>query len=109
MRIEQRTAMTVLGRDRRLDWQVRQFLDQVLADHSRVPRGAAGEKRYPRQLTKLIVGQSDIRQLSVRGQAVEALVERAPDHLGLLEDFLQHEVRIAVALCRAGIAANGRR
>ena len=80
-----------------------EFLDQVLADHGRMPAGAAGRQQDAIDAAQLL--RVEIQAAKVRRRLVE---RQPPAHgvtqcLGLLENLLEHEMVVAAQVDIAGL------
>ena len=73
--------------------QARKGLDQVFADEAGVPRGAAGDDDDPPGLFKAFAVVQDAREGDRVVFHVDASAHAFAQGVGLLEDFLEHEVR----------------
>ena len=77
-----------------LDRDPRQLLDHVLANQRGMPARAARRDDDVVDRQQVFVGQVRARELRGRWIEQEPARERARDRLGLLEDLLEHEVRV---------------
>ena len=73
--------------------QARKGLDQVFADEAGVPRGAVGDDDDPPRLFKAFAVVQDAREGDRVVFHVDASAHAFAQGVGLLEDFLEHEVR----------------
>ena len=89
-RLERHLAVAELGRDVDLDRQAGETLEPVLGDQPGVIGGAAGRDRDA--LERAQVERQRRRQRHPLGRHVEIMRQRVADHLGLLVDFLRHEM-----------------
>ena len=80
---------------------------QLLADESGVPRGSAGHDDDALGLQHLPAVVNECRKCHVVGLQVHTTTHAVRQALGLLEDFLQHEVRIAALLNLAEVDIDG--
>ena len=100
-RVEGRLAVARLGGDVDLHGQARQGFEPVFRHQPGIIGGAAGGDREPREVLEIErqrLGQGDpaIGEVDVMGQ-------RAAHHLGLLVDFLGHEVAVVAFLDPVGL------
>ncbi len=88
--LQRRLAVAELGGDIDLDRQPREALEPVFADQAGIVGGAAGRDRDP--LERAEIERQRRRQPHPLGRHVEIVRERVADDLGLLVDFLRHEM-----------------
>ena len=101
--VERGVAIAELAGVLDLDGQVRQPLDQVLADHRRVPARAAGGEDDPADAAELAGGQVQPAELGRRLGAAQPAAAGVEHRLGLLADLLEHVVGVAAQLDRVGL------
>jgi hypothetical protein len=79
-------------------WDVGEFFEQIFADQRRMPAGAAGRDDNVIDLAQL--RQSHVQAAEFGGGVVvsDAAAQGVADGLGLLMDFLEHEMRELAAL-----------
>jgi hypothetical protein len=92
-----RLPVAILGCVVDLDLDVRELLEQELADQAGVPRRAAGEDGNALELLQLLFGKREIDRDLV---PVEVALPGAGQSLRLLEDFLLHVVGVTGKLRR---------
>ena len=93
--INHRIAVTELRSVFHFDRNAAEILDQVLPDERCVPRGAASHEDDAPGVEKPLSVVHDARQDHVVRLGVDPAPNAVHDGLGLLEDLLEHEVRIA--------------
>ena len=101
--------MPQLGCNLRFRRQPRPLFDEVFAEQRRVPRRAAREERHARERGEIAILETEAFELHTGLRRVDAAGQRALHRVRLLEDFLEHEVRVPVALDRLGVHRDGRR
>ena len=93
--INHRIAVTEFRGVFYFDRNAAEILDQVLPDERCVPRGAASHEDDAPGVEKPLAVVHDARQDHVVRLGVDPAPDAVHDGLGLLEDLLEHEVRIA--------------
>ena len=102
--VERRVAIAELAGVFDLDGQVREPLDQVLADQGRVPaRSARGEDDAPRPGGAGGLRGSSPPKLGCRLRAAEPAAAGVDDRIGLLANLLDHVVGVTAQLDRIGL------
>ena len=91
-RPERRLAIAELGGDIDLDRQPREALEPVFGDQAGIIGGAAGRDRDALEFRE--IERQLHRQRDALGRHVEIMGERVADDLGLLVDFLRHEMAV---------------
>src|SRR5204862_6647501 len=69
--------------------------DQVLAAQGGVPAGAAGDEAEAVEAGEVAILEAELGDADVGRLEVQAFAHGVAEGLGLLEDFLEHEVGIA--------------
>src|SRR5690242_2821677 len=85
-----------------LDGYMREFLDQVLPDQSRVPTGAAGGDDDPVDGAQRFGGHVQSAKACSGAFVVNPTAQGVGNSLRLLEDFLEHEMRELATFGRLG-------
>ena len=88
---QRRLAITEFGRDVNVDRQLGNALEPVFRGQGRVESGAAGRDG---QLGDPLEGKRGARQRNGVIREAHVMRERPADNLGLLVDFLRHEVAV---------------
>ena len=81
-----------------LDGQLAGLFDEVFADEGRVPRGAAGADDDAAAVEELLLVVDDAGEEHVFVNHVESATDAGAQGVGLLPDFLEHEVGEAALL-----------
>jgi hypothetical protein len=89
-----------------LHGQPREFFHEILADQRRVPGGATADEAQPVEAGEIAVPELELGNVDLPGVGIDTIAHGAADHVGLLEDFLQHEMRIAALFRGVGIPAD---
>ena len=98
VRINDGVAVAELRGVLHLDRYLSRLLNKVLADESRVPRGATGTDNNTAGIDKLFLVVSDAAEDDIVTLGVQTAFDASAQSIGLLPDFLQHEVREATFL-----------
>ncbi len=96
--VERRVAVAQLAGVLDFDRNAGELFDQVLADQRRVPTRAAGGEHDAVDRPQLLRREVQAAEHGGRLVAIEPAAHRVANGLGLLEDFLEHVVRIAAEL-----------
>jgi hypothetical protein len=89
---QRRLAITEFGGDIEFDRHAGQPLEPVFGDETRIARGAAGDDRDALEIPE--IERQFQRQRHALGRHVDVARQRMADHLGLLVNFLGHEMAI---------------
>ena len=100
VRRDDRVAIAVLGAVVDFDRDLRQRLDQVLADQAGVPGRAAGDDRDLLQRAERLVRDVQVLEEDLAAVERDAAEDRVARGGRLLEDLLEHEVLVAALLRR---------
>ena len=91
-----RVAVAVLRRDLDVARDLREALDEVLADERRVERGTTRDEGDARERLHEVVGHLHVRvEDDPAGRAIDAAEQSVGDRARLLGDLLGHEVLVA--------------
>ena len=102
--VERRIAVAQLAGVFDFDRNAGQLFDQVLADQGRVPTGAAGGEHECGSTRRSCCGvRFSPPNTAVASSRLEPAAHGVAKRLGLLEDLLEHVVRIAVELDVVGL------
>ena len=101
--VERGVAIAELAGVLDLDREVGQPLDQVLADHGRVPARAAGREDDPADPAELAGGEVQAAELRGRLGSAQPAPAGVAHRLGLLADLLEHVMRVAAQLHGVGL------
>ena len=92
--VEDGLSVSELRGDIHLDREPREGLDEVLPDQRGVPRGPARHETESVETREITIPEPQLGDPDVGGFRVHAVADRVLKSLGLLEDLLEHEVRI---------------
>ncbi len=95
---QRRVAITKLVRELDFHRQVREFLDEILADERRVPARAARRDHDAINAAEFRRAQVQAPKPRCRAFVIHATAEGVLHRARLLKDFLEHEVRVFAPL-----------
>ena len=99
-------AVTELARKLELHRHPRERLNRVTRHHARVIRGAAGDDDDAIDVAQEGRLQVELRNLDHVGPGSNPTSERVDDAVRLLMDLFEHEVLVALLLCRDRVPGN---